>query len=433
MSKRKTNKGIQHFKPYSSSLGKLFKSRSLSSITEEVSLPDISLENFNMSNPQNDQAGPSRGSTQNTFSFESLRIPDAIKDLPVNEGNPRLLNEFINNVEEILMHIRSYDATPQGQILLRAIRNKIVGQANEVLNMYGTSLNWDDIKQNLILHYSDKRTETSLIRDLHNLRQNFNKVEKFYSEIIEIQASLINNVNIHEQDERVIKAKRDLYAEMCLNSFLIGLREPLGSIVRASQPQTLAEAFSLCIKEQNIFYMRSDPNKSQNRGQYTPYNKNKNNNRYIPFVTQQNTNYNTQYTHPQQSKTLTHYYSQPTQHKNTNLSNQNFNRNPFKGNSFNSHYKPEPMDISSGYMKPQAPSTQRSFKTDQTMRTVASGNQNKRGELFNIQEDTYLEALPQNSGYQQDLDSYQKLEEDGLDTEENSNFYNFASNNPQDT
>lgn len=230
------------------------------------------------------------------------------------------------------------------------------------LGMYGTSLNWDDIKQNLILHYSYKRTETSLIRDLHNLRQNFNKVEKFYSEIIEIQASLINNVNIHEQDERVIKAKRDLYAEMCLNSFLIGLREPLGSIVRASQPQTLAETFYLCIKEQNIFYMRSDPNKSQNRGQYTPYNKNKNNNRYTPFVTQQNTNYNTQYTHPQQSKTLTRYNSRPIQHKNTNLSHQNFNRNPFKGNSFNSHYKPEPMDISSGYIKPQAPSTQKSFK-----------------------------------------------------------------------
>lgn len=67
------------------------------------------------------------------------------------------------------------------------------------------------------------------------------------------------------------------------------------------------------------------------------------------------------------------------------------------------------------------------------MRTVASGNQNKRGELFNIQEDTYLETLPQNSGYQQDLDSYQELEEDGFDTEENSNFYNFASNNPQET
>lgn len=91
--------------------------------------------------------------------FNSLRIPDAIKDLPKFDGNQKLLYEFLNNVEEILLYIRGTDNTPYGQILLRAIRNKIEGQANEVLNMYGTPLIWDDIKTNLILHYSDKRTD----------------------------------------------------------------------------------------------------------------------------------------------------------------------------------------------------------------------------------------------------------------------------------
>lgn len=38
--------------------------------------------------------------------FNSLRIPDAIKDLPKYDGNPGLLHEFITNVEEILLHIR---------------------------------------------------------------------------------------------------------------------------------------------------------------------------------------------------------------------------------------------------------------------------------------------------------------------------------------
>lgn len=65
--------------------------------------------------------------TSNIDIFNSLRIPDAIKDLPKYDGNPRLLHEFITNVEEILLHIKGADTTPQGLILLRAIRNKIDG------------------------------------------------------------------------------------------------------------------------------------------------------------------------------------------------------------------------------------------------------------------------------------------------------------------
>lgn len=195
-------------------------------------------------------------STQSDI-FNSLRIPDAIKDLPHFSGNPRLLYEFINNVEEILLYINSADSTPYGKILLRAIRNKIDGEANEILNMYGTPLNWDMIKNNLILHYSDKRSETSLIKDLHNVRQANKTIQEFYSEIIEIQAALSNNILIHEKDANVISSKKELFADMCLNTFLSGLKEPLGSSIRAMQPKSLASALSFCLKEQNIYYRQS--------------------------------------------------------------------------------------------------------------------------------------------------------------------------------
>jgi len=191
--------------------------------------------------------------------YNALKIPDAIKDLPKFNGNPRLLFEFITNVEEILSILQQIENTPTNKIYLRAIRNKIEGDANEVLNMYGTALNWDEIKTNLILHYSDKRTETSLIRDLHKLQQNKQTVEQFYSEVIELQSTLMNNAKIHESDQNVISSKKELFSEMCLTTFLSGLKEPLGSNIRASKPKTLAEAFNFCIKEQNIFYSRFNP------------------------------------------------------------------------------------------------------------------------------------------------------------------------------
>lgn len=104
--------------------------------------------------------------------FDSLRLPDAVKDLPKFDGNPRLL--YLINV----------DGTNYAKIILRSIRNKIVGQANEVLNVYGTPLVWENIKSNLILHYSNKRNETSLIKDLHNLKKTNQSVQHSYSSII---------------------------------------------------------------------------------------------------------------------------------------------------------------------------------------------------------------------------------------------------------
>lgn len=189
--------------------------------------------------------------------FHSLRIPDAVKDLPNFDGNPRSLFDFISNVEEILALMPQIRNTTYERIIVRAIRNKIVQQANEVLNMYGTPVDWAQIKANLVIHYSDKRNETSLIRDLHHLRQNQMTVETFYSKVVDIFSAMTNHIKVHENDANVIIAKQSLYQEMCLNTFLSGLKEPLGSTIRSMKPKNLAEALSFCLQEQNCHYFQN--------------------------------------------------------------------------------------------------------------------------------------------------------------------------------
>lgn len=191
--------------------------------------------------------------------LNALKIPDGIKTLPTFEGNPKLLFDFIQNVEEILEIVKELENSPVYKFWLRAIRNKVVGQANEVLNTYGTNLVWKEIRENLISHYSDKRSETILIKDLYGLVQN-NTIEGFYSQIIEINANLTNQLNIHEENSVVVKSKSILYAEMCLQVFLTGLIEPMGSIIRARNPSSLKEAFAYCICEQNINYAKRSKN-----------------------------------------------------------------------------------------------------------------------------------------------------------------------------
>ncbi|XP_055839549.1 uncharacterized protein DDB_G0283697-like [Episyrphus balteatus] len=196
--------------------------------------------------------------------FNSLRIPDAIKDVPTFDGNKRLLFDFISNVEEILELMPQLNSNPAyKKVVLRAIRNKVVGPANEALNMYGTDVNWEDIKNNLLIHYADKRNETSLIRDLHQLRQNQSSVETYFSRVIETLSAMINHIKVHETNLSVVEAKQNLYQEMGLNIFLSGLREPLGSTVRSMRPTKIIDAFNFCQHEENYYYFQNSQYRSQ--------------------------------------------------------------------------------------------------------------------------------------------------------------------------
>jgi len=85
----------------------------------------------------------------------SFKLTDVIKGMTYYEGSKEELYEFINNVEEMLMLIRGADQTPQGLMALRAVRNKIRGEANVALLRTSTRLNWDDIKARLIEESAD--------------------------------------------------------------------------------------------------------------------------------------------------------------------------------------------------------------------------------------------------------------------------------------
>lgn len=422
---------------------KIFRSRSLPRIPEDIRL------DYKM---PSDTEIPSTALNQRTVNsndiFNSLRIPDAIKDLPKFDGNPRLLHEFISNVEEILLHIRGADNTPFGQILLRAIRNKIDGQANEVLNMYGTSLNWDEIKGNLISHYSDKRTETSLIRDLHSLKQYGKPIEKFYSEVMEIQAALSNNLSIHESDVNVINAKRNLFSEMCLNSFLSGLREPMGSTIRAMRPESLPVALDYCIREQNIHYIRYNSNKPKYpqwrpNYQYTPYHKySQNYSNNVPkqgnyYQPRGNSNFSARPYHvnnnnfePNLSNYNRNFFSQNSQMNRENFSNykpnQRFDNLSRQTNLRQSLPPPEPMDTSSGFSK-----LERSTGKFKTSPSTQFSKISSRNEMNNINEF----RSPQNRNPTPCISQADKLNLDQYENyniDDNQDFRQLASGNRQD-
>lgn len=297
--------------------------------------------------------------------FDSLRIPDVIKDLQTFDGNPKFLPDFLKNVEEILLFIRNTDGTPYGQVLLRAIRNKIIGPANESLNSHLIPLNWDEIKKTLTNLYTDKRDESTLIRELHNIKQYNQTTEQFYNTILDIQSALLSNIRIRESNQTVQNSKKKLYQDMALNVFLTGLREPLGAIIRAMRPEDLCTALNYCQKEQNITF-----NKSY-RFNSNPYPK--------PHSTQNP--YNSMQMQRFQNSPIAYHrqrYTQPNPHYTQNQPS--FSQNPFNNYNQTRQY-PQIGNSNSGMTRQNTSVTKRNFPPN-----LSTQNRFNRQQNFKIEE-----------------------------------------------
>lgn len=185
--------------------------------------------------------------------LKTLQTPQIIRDLPSFSGDSVKLHSFIRSIDNLIPLIDSVRGTSMHVIWIQAIRSKIIGEADNVLELYGTNLDWTEIKANLITHYSDRRDEVSLTRDLFNNVQS-GTVEDFYGKISHIVSLLVNLLNINESNAQVKTAKNMFYQQMGLKVFLSGLKEPLGPIIRAQTPNTLKEALRLCLEENNYHY-----------------------------------------------------------------------------------------------------------------------------------------------------------------------------------
>ena len=269
--------------------------------------------------------------------LRSLQTPTTIRDLPTFDGNPIKLNQFLKTVDNIMPTLELARGSQSFNVWIQSIRSKIIGDADTVLELYGTDLSWSEIKQNLITHYNDKRDEVSLTRDLFKLSQS-GSYETFYAEVSHIIALLVNKLNLAENNANVKMAKNRFYQEMGLKVFVAGLKEPLGPIIRAQAPETLREALRLCAEENNYNYVKN-PFKTQ-----------------PPSIPPRSTFHTPRPTyHPPPRFPSTNPFNQPKSPMNPFA--YNFNQNPFPKqpfvNNFNQNTFPKQPFVNHNPFKPQ--------------------------------------------------------------------------------
>lgn len=189
-----------------------------------------------------------------SISFEDRgKIPAIVRDLPDFFGDPREINQWVRDVEDVLELYDDLKTTFQFHLLLKTIRRKIKGEANEVLITNNVQLEWTNIRETLRLYYADKRDLMTLDHQLKSSSRDRNEsIESYYARIQELLTLISSNISSSDAWIGHESALIKLYCQISLDVFIRGLGEPLSLFCKNFKPANLAEAYNYCTEYVNI-------------------------------------------------------------------------------------------------------------------------------------------------------------------------------------
>lgn len=291
------------------------------------------LENLSLQDENEDSIQTANNS--NSISLASVMEfkTEYLNCVPTFSGNPGELNEFIASADSIVNTFcdRQNPNNFLNTYIFRSIQNKLVGNAKIAVNTQ-TCTTWEDLKLALSRNFSDQRDEVCLIRDLVLTKQNNLTPLQYYEKCIHLLNLLCSYVDSHETLATSKETKRTLYNNLTLKTFLAGLKEPLGSSVRAMRPGTLQIALQYINEENNIRYCQKDVS-TKNFNPSVPIGNNRSSFPSQPIKYE---------TRPVQRNypTNSQVFKKPPQPQNKNV----FRPNP----NYRPDYKPTPMSVSTG-------------------------------------------------------------------------------------
>jgi len=187
-----------------------------------------------------------------TSVLEAIKVIDLVEIIPKYEGESAKLDGFIGTVEQVLNLIKGEERSNIGVIALGAIRSKIVGAADKVLDLDDSELNWDQIKKILITHFKDKRSEQDLIMELTHIKEKKLELEALYTKVMTLKKALVSQAKSKEQGMLLRGEKTKWYEDMALNAFVSALKGPIGVTIRNMGVTNIAKAYEIACREKNL-------------------------------------------------------------------------------------------------------------------------------------------------------------------------------------
>lgn len=380
-------------------------------------------------------------------------------NIPNFDGNTKILPRFLKASENLLRAFQDI-ANPEAPInicLLDTIFSKLRGRAADLICPRHELNTWELVKNVLVITFSDLRGMDCLEQELATLKPLQNEtLLNFGNRIQDTRSLLFTKLNETIDDAQIKLIKLQMINETACKTFINHLPYHIQLAVRLKTPDSLEQAMSYTIEEQNFIEYR---NQSQNKNnmmykpkplpqnvtpnrQYHPVNHQNQNNTYRQShpVNYQNQNYpnkqghpinyqnysyrqNAQSSFPNQNATMpmnrpstsfnpTNRQSNSFQYPNTynpNFRNNTPPTNVFQSNPQNARFlpKPVPMDTSSGQTKFTKPSFSTRLHNQYVNEPSELTTQNQTFEQDDTPNDYYqYSEYPDNSHQYPDTTSY---------------------------
>lgn len=173
--------------------------------------------------------------------------------IPEFSGNSKELSRFIDIAEKLInkFYIRDNPQDFQNDYLIGTIRSKIIGEASDILDN-ATYVTWDDIKRILKDTYKDKRDMYTLNIEMTNLRQGNETPFDFYHRLQELLNLQIAQIKLEAFNQIEVLSLQKYVSKLALRVLLRGLKDPVGSLMRTKNPDSLQAALNMLTNDFNI-------------------------------------------------------------------------------------------------------------------------------------------------------------------------------------
>lgn len=199
--------------------------------------------------------------------FMQFKTPDPIKNLATFSGNKKETQAWIEDTQNTLDLFNAYKGTPTYEQIIRAIKNKIINEAKEILIAAGNPNTWEEIKEVLLNAYGDRRDLTSHIQSLFYIKQGNKSLAEYFNKIKGIDTAIKATASAIEDYKDSTRAINKLISLITLTRFVDGLGDQLSMHVRSYRPETLEEAYNITMQYSNAVFRQKLDRKSASQEQ----------------------------------------------------------------------------------------------------------------------------------------------------------------------
>lgn len=188
-------------------------------------------------------------------------------NIPLFDGNAKQINRFLKACENLLTNHQDAN-NPRAAInicLFDTILSKLVGRAADLIASRVELDTWAKIKTALLNTFSDQRSIDCLVQDLISMRPDRNESpQSFGLRLQDTRSLLVSKLNSGTDANEVKLLKIQQYEDITLKTFINGLNYHMQLVVRLKNPQTLEQAISFALEEENfILYKTRAPSNNK--------------------------------------------------------------------------------------------------------------------------------------------------------------------------